>query len=228
MSTSATSASSSLMLSPSDFARSMSEQQYHFLSQSLNDLERQVERHRTEQYLIFDRLIEAGLMEPRNGPRITDFRRQEMQRYRFHPYTGTTSTSPSRRTPSLLGDDNTDRSHFSNQLRLYNPLSVDTDTEIRRRRRSLNSLPPTYEEPGTEGNPIYVLDDDDLPRRCEGCDETGHFILDCTKEYRFDEQIGRYVPILDEENSTEYRYIVNTQQPTHCRKDESGHMYFPQ
>jgi hypothetical protein len=221
------------MLSPSDFARSMNmnEQQYHFLSQSLNDLERQVERHRSEQYLIFDRLIEAGLMEPRIKPRIADFRQQKTQRYRFHPYTGTTSTSSDRPYSSSQLNPVSDPSHFSNQLRLYNPLSLgddNTDTEIRRHRRSLNSLPPTDKEPGTEGNPIYVLDDDDLPNRCEGCDETGHFILDCTKEYRFDEQIGRFVPILGEENLTEYRYIVNTQQPTHGRKDESGHTYFPQ
>ena len=52
------------MTSPSPSDYSLNEQLYLFLSKSLNDLERLVERHRAEQYLIFDRLIEAGFMEP--------------------------------------------------------------------------------------------------------------------------------------------------------------------
>ena len=38
------------MLSLSDFARLMSEQHYHFLSQSLRDLEHQVEWHQAQQH----------------------------------------------------------------------------------------------------------------------------------------------------------------------------------
>lgn len=52
------------MRSPSPSAYSLNEQHYLFLSRSLNDLERLVERHRAEYYLIFDRLIDAGFMEP--------------------------------------------------------------------------------------------------------------------------------------------------------------------
>jgi hypothetical protein len=199
MSTSATSASPP-MLSHSDFAQSMSERQYLFISQSLNDLERQVERHRTEQYLIFDRLIEAGLMEPRIEPHITKFRQQKTRQYRFHPYAGTMSTP-------LTSNDT--------------PI-----TEIRRHRQSLNCSPPTTDELGTKGNPIYVSDDDDL--KCDGCNEQGHYILDCTKEYRFDEEKERYVPILDGENLTEYRDIVNTPLSTHAQKDKRGPRNFPQ
>ena len=45
-------AASSLMLSLSEFTHLMGEQHYHFLSQSLYDLERQVKRHRVEQYIM--------------------------------------------------------------------------------------------------------------------------------------------------------------------------------
>lgn len=86
MSTSSTSASS-LMSSLSEFARLMSEQHYHFLSQSLDNLERQVERHRAEQH--FMKL------------NITNFRQQTTRRHHYH-YTEPTTTSFSGSTPSPL------------------------------------------------------------------------------------------------------------------------------
>ena len=121
MSTSAADYTSSLMLSPYEFGRFMTELNssdsvpddldaifrrdpvqcailghYLFLSQSLNDLERQVERHHAEQHFTFDQLTEAGLLSPQIEPHIRNFRQQETRRYRYHPYTGSTHPSFSR------------------------------------------------------------------------------------------------------------------------------------
>jgi hypothetical protein len=96
MSTSAA-AYSALMLSPAEFARFMSElesdipgeldaifqrdpaysailRHYIFLSQSLTNLEQQVERHQAEQHFIFNQIIEAGVLEPQLEPHIRNFR----------------------------------------------------------------------------------------------------------------------------------------------------------
>lgn len=163
------------MPSPSDLALSMGERNYLLLSQSLNDLERQAERHQIEQYLIFDRLIEAGLMEPRIESHPTTFRRQKTRRQ--HPY-----TRPMYDTSSI---------------QTHSPLYNHDNSEIQRRRRPfkgvLSSGHPTEsgKELGTKENPIYVSE---YEFRCEGCNEVGHFIVECTKEYRFDEDEQRYVP----------------------------------
>jgi hypothetical protein len=158
-------AASSHTLHPSDFARLMGQRHYLFLSQSLNDLRDQVDRHQTERTFIYDRLLEAGLVEPRIEPStpiadsivtngraesITTNGRQMTRRYHYHPYT--------RPTPHSSFD---------------------------RRRQSLNHT--THAELGTKENPIYVrgYDDDDDAVRCEGCGEDGHVIWDCTKEYEW-------------------------------------------
>jgi hypothetical protein len=67
-------------------------------------------------------------------------------------------------------------------------------------------------ELGTKENPIYVDDDDEV--RCEGCGEDGHILWDCTREYQFDEERQRYVPIVDGESLMEQNNITitNTQQ----------------
>jgi hypothetical protein len=168
-----TTAASPLTLS--DFARQMSERHYLFLSQSQNDLQRLVDRHHAERQFIFNRLLEAGLVEPRikhhtRSPIaesiVTNERREELietngqqmtrrYRYRYHPY------SSSRRIPS--------------------PLS---NIRIRGRRQSLNHHNTTNAELGTKENPINVQDVDAV--RCEGCGEDGHVIWDCTKEYSYD------------------------------------------
>ena len=48
----------------------MSERHYLYLSQSLNDLQLQIDRHHAERNFIYDRLLEAGLVEPQVEPRI--------------------------------------------------------------------------------------------------------------------------------------------------------------
>ena len=124
-------AATSLLLSPSEFER-----YYLLLSQSLNDLERQLEQHRLEQYLIFDRLTDAGLMKPHSG----SVRQQKTRRYRYHPYTGPAYVSSSRLNPSP----------FDNH---YPPFNI----EVQYRGRSRNhSQSFCNGELGTKENPIYV------------------------------------------------------------------------
>lgn len=94
MSAAATAASSFFMFPTSEStAHSMSKQHYTLLSQCLDDLECQFEWHWMEQYLIFDQLINAGLMKPQQ---------QKMQWYWFHQYTSPISTSSFRQNPSPL------------------------------------------------------------------------------------------------------------------------------
>ena len=76
---------SAFILSLSEFACLVSEQHYRFLSQSLNDLEHQIEQHRVEQHLM--ELHIANLQQ---------------QTTQWCP--GAMSTSPTSRTPSLLSD----------------------------------------------------------------------------------------------------------------------------
>ena len=164
MSTSA--ASTSSLISPSELAHFMSEQHYLFLSQSLNDLEHQVKRHRAEQQFISDQLLKAGLVEPQIKPHARTFHQQMTRRHRFHPYNHPVSPSPSRRTPSSLAS-------FEPTL----------DVEIQPHRHFLKDPPPSRETPdeelGTKGNPIYVLDDDEI--ECDGYWD-GHW--DRTNTYR--------------------------------------------
>jgi hypothetical protein len=173
MSTSAS--ASSLILSPLEFTHSMSKRHYLSLYYPLNNLERQLERH-----LVFNRLIKAGLMETQIDPGTRNSRRQKTRRFGFHPYTDHMSTSYSRRTPSLLNS--------------HHPPS---NVKIQHRRRSFNDSLSSYQssddELGTRRNHIYVSKYEDI--LCEGCNGEGHFILDCTKEYRFDEDKEQYMPI---------------------------------
>ena len=152
------------MLPPSDFALLMSERYYVFLSQSLHDLERQVERYRAEQRVIFDQLLDAGLVEPRTGTPVGNLERQMTRRYPNHPYARRRSLSSSRRTPSSLP--------------IHNP---SRDVETHTHRRSVNS-PILYCQSsdgvlGTRTNPIYVLDDNEI--RCGECWSEGRFIGNC-------------------------------------------------
>ena len=182
-STTTTAAITSLTLHPSDFARLMSERHYLFLSQSLNDLQHQIDRHHAERNFIYDRLLEAGLVEPaatngqghsivtngqaasmdtngRAESMITN-RQQKTQRYCYHPYAKRRSHSYFRRTSSPL-----------------------PNIEIQHCRQSLNSA--TNARLGTKENPIHVRDVDEA--QCEGCGEDGHIIWDCTKEYIFEDE----------------------------------------
>ena len=65
-------------LSLSEFAHLVSERHYHFLSQSLHNLEHRVERHQAEQHA-----MELNIM---------NFQHQIARHFRFHPYGQTPSS----------------------------------------------------------------------------------------------------------------------------------------
>ena len=152
------------MLSPSLSDYSLNEQHYLFLSRSLTDLERLVEQHRAEQYLIFDRLIDAGFMEPQIE------QRQETRRHLAHQFVSPNSSTSGPRIE---------------QHRFYSG-TEEREESANRRRQSRNAA---IAELGTKDNPIYVLDDDEVRCNCNG--HEGHFIVDCTRDYQFNEQVRR-------------------------------------
>jgi hypothetical protein len=180
-----TTTTSTPMLSLSEFARLVSERHYHFLSQSLRDLEHQVKRHRAEQHT-----MELNIM---------NFRHQTARRSRFHPY----GRTPSRIPPSTDHHDppSNPSSHDETQAarRCECHASVDVSStrtgEDQTRRRPFNDPPPSPSNEttdiGSRESPIYVFDDVEI--YCEGCGEEGHFIGDCDREYRFDGK--QYVPV---------------------------------
>jgi hypothetical protein len=155
---------------------------YAFLSQSIYNHEKVLERLHEEQEAICGYLTDSPTFRKRVAPLVNDFRRWT-RRPHFYPYSRT-PTPPS--TPS--NDDSSE---------------PPSDIVIRPAAPELNAASPlsSYctaiddpmieEDPilGSEKNPIDVYGDNE----CEGCREEGHAIGDCTKEYR---QIGNcYVPI---------------------------------
>ena len=170
-------AASTLMLSLSEFTRLMNEQRYRFLSQSLNNLEQQVERHRSEKHAMELTITNS---HQRQSTQRQSTRRQSMRQQTNPP----TISIP---TPSSL--PTVDIQHHQHH------------------RRSFNGQIPPYQVTGTGSmeDPIYIFDDDEI--HCEGCWEEGHFIGDCTREYRFDGR--RYVPIPEGENLMEPTYVVD-------------------
>ena len=195
-STTTTAAITSLTLHPSDFARLMSERHYLFLSQSLNDLQHQIDRHHAERNFIYDQLLEAGLVEPRVEPCIrspmTDSAATNGQGHSIVINGQAASMDTNGRAESMItnGRQKTRRyryhpyaerrSHSSFRQTSSPPPNI----EIQHRRQSLN--PATDARLGTKENPIHVRDVDEA--RCEGCGEDGHIIWDCTKEYIFDDE----------------------------------------
>ena len=157
---------SAFMLSLSEFACLVSEQHYHFLLQSLNDLEHQIEQHRAEQHLM--ELHIANLQQ-----QTTQWCPDAM------------STSSTSRTPSLLSDieSKPHRQSFNNHEPPSNPSShnISIHNSLFNQSEDQVSNPRTTNMRSRKRNPIYVLDDDEV--LCEGCWEEGHFIGDCNQEY---------------------------------------------
>ena len=177
------------MLSLSEFACLVSEQHYRFLSQSLNNLEHQIEQHRVERHLM--ELCIANLQQ-----QTTQWCPDAM------------STSPTSRTPSLLSDIESEphRRSFNDHEPPSNPSSHNVSIHDWSFDQSKDRVSnPRTTNMGSRRNPIYILDDDEV--RCEGCWEEGHFIGDCNREYRYDGE--QYVPTVGEENLMEPTYVVD-------------------
>ena len=122
---------------------------YHFLSQSLQNLEHQIEQHRVEQYLM--------------ELRITNLQQQTTQ---WCP--DAMSTSPTSRTPSLLSDIESEphRRSFNNHEPPSNPSShnISIHNSLFDQSKDRVSNPRTTNM-GSRRNPIYILNDDEV--RCE-------------------------------------------------------------
>jgi hypothetical protein len=131
----------------SEFVRIMSERHYLFLSQSLNDLERQIDRHRTEQHFIFDQLIQAGLVEPRTEPHAMDSRRQKTRYHHYHPYSRTSSP-----TSDIPGPSNSSSNEAAPATQAMSM------PPFRKNRSSQKGV-------GTKRHPIVLHDDEPLEDR---------------------------------------------------------------
>ena len=149
----------------------MSEWHYHFLSQSLHDLEHWVEQHQAEQHA-----MELNIM---------NFRHQIAWHFHFHPYGQTPSHIP---LPTNHHDPPSNPSSHNRLCEchaLVDISSTRTDKD-QSHRQPLNDPPPSpsYKtaDMRSRENPIYVFNDDDT--YCKGCGEEGHFIGDCNREYR--------------------------------------------
>jgi hypothetical protein len=208
MSSTSPSSESSLQLSPHEFANFIVEPEnahalvnvfsqphdsncltllryYLFTAQSTHRMEQELERHRTEQANILDRLCEATHFPLRAKPLLDDYRRKT-RRYRFHPYSQTPS-------PNLF------------PINSYELPPIDVEIKEEGPQKSLSSYRATYnEEPGSKENPIYILGEDE----CAGCHEDGHRIGDCEREYRWNGM--EYAPIPIDENPMEPIYVIDT------------------
>ena len=152
---------SAFMLSLSEFACLVSEQHYRFLSQSLNNIEHQIEQHQVERHLM-------------------ELHITNLQQWTTQWCLDAMSTSPTSRTPSfsLTSKANPidDPSTITNLLRtpLHTTFRYTTCHLIKAK---IGYQTPERPRMGSKRNPIYVLDDDEV--QCEGCWEEGHFIGDC-------------------------------------------------
>ena len=248
-SNSSSSSSSDLNLSPHEFSRiitnpdfipQLSEvfddpnphnllRYYSFISLTIDQLERELERSRIEQEVVFNGLFEYPRVRTRLQPIIRQSRHQRQVRHRFHPY-GRTPSPP--RTPS---DDNS-VSPPSNTpssvpilpeealARIPSPEIPSPDSgSPRSYHTAIDDLPGSKsnpilvgdeEESGSKQRPIEIADDDeDL---CEGC-EGEHQFKDCTREYKFDQELKKFIPISEGESLFAPRYIPD---PERIKEDE--------
>ena len=127
------STTSTSMLSLSEFVRLMSERHYHFLSQSLHDLEHQVERHRAQQHTME--------LDVRN------FRHQIAQRFCFHPY-GRTPTHIPLSTNHHDPPSNPSSHNKSHLCECHASVDVSSTRtgEDQTRRQPFNDHPPSPED----------------------------------------------------------------------------------
>ena len=150
-------ATSTPMLSLSEFAHLLSEQHYHFLSHSLHKLELD----------------------------IMNFWHQIARCFHFHPYGRTPShiPPPTNHHDPPSHPSSCDEAQAARLCKCHTLVDVSTWTgKDHSRRWPFNEPPPSpsYKTTnmGSRENPIYVFDDANMC--CEGCGEEGHFIGNCT------------------------------------------------
>ena len=159
-----------------------------FISQTITNLERELERQLREQHILFDSMQDSGL-EPIIEPLIQKHRRERYPR-RNHPYSRPTCTTKSPSPPSHSSKETyypptSPSSRIVNDLLQPSPSIIDINKS---ESLSLSSFHSCNEFPlGSHRNPIVINDE-----TCEGCTED-HDILDCSYDYRL---VGeKYIPI---------------------------------
>lgn len=185
---------------------------YFFLSRSIDRLDQELERHRHERNTIFGHLFEKRSFRMKIQPIIQRYRHLASRTHRgYHPYSHSPSppdTSLTNNPPSIdnrpTGSDTSPTPIDNNNI---DPLSqegirgyVSVEVHDQSNDDSLNSyytaIDETLGQPGSERNPIVISDDEEVQHRrrslneirCAICNEYGHFIVDCTKEYPIDDE----------------------------------------
>jgi hypothetical protein len=151
---------------------------YASISETIDTLERELERHRLDREDLFENLTENRRFRRRMVPIVNDFRQLtgHRRRTRYHPY-GQTPSPP--RTPSNPASVHPPSSVASVVIlpeealaRIPSPIPPATSAS------SIDSYKTAIDEPlGSPGNPIIIPDDgDDI---CTRCYQTDHLRDDC-------------------------------------------------
>jgi hypothetical protein len=144
---------------------------YLFLSQSIDTLERELERHQLEREQLFDCLKDNGRFRQRIKPVLREFRvkNTRIRRTRpFHPYNRASSSSRSSTDPP--------------RSIVIRPRNADALAPQQSTTVSPNSFHTAIEQPlGSRANPIIVEESDDA---CSRCHYHGHDRPNCTTSLR--------------------------------------------
>ena len=174
---------------------------YAFLSDTIDELERNLERHRREQEFTFDILNNDQDFLARIEPMVKRFRRQS--RTRHHPYRR--SSSPPR-TPSDNNSINPPITvlslHILPETALARLPSSNTSSPVLSYCTAIDEIPGSKWNPiaveddeehevGSRQNPIVISSDEtnDPPKTqddivCHRCKQTGHLRDDCDTKIR--------------------------------------------
>ena len=108
---------------------------YLFLTHSMDHLEHALERHRVEQLVLFERLVDSRIFEPRVEPLIRDFR-QKTRRYRIRPY-----NCPSSLIPTLFSLNSSPTSSVIESETVDDPSTVCCPTQSTRKNLEHEGIP---------------------------------------------------------------------------------------
>jgi hypothetical protein len=179
---------------------------YKFLSQSVAQLEEELERHQREREIIYDHLFDNRSFRMMIRPIVNEYRhKRTLIRQGFHPYSrtlGSPNISSTNNTPSI--DEFPSQpapipTSIPSPIDPLSPEGIQGRASVEIHDQPDNDLLSSYytaidDTLGSKKNPIVISDDEEVHQRrrsfneirCGVCNKEGHFILDCTKEYRID------------------------------------------
>ena len=180
---------------------------YGFISQTIDNLEREEERCRQEQETVFEALISNSNFRTRIQPIIRRFREHHVP-HRFHPYGRTPSPPRTSSSPNSVSPPSEASSiQILPEEALAQIPTPGNNSPVSSYCTAIDELPGTKwnpimvvddEEHGTKQNPIVISDgDDDL--NCDGCGGE-HQFQDCTREYLFNREKEEFVLIPEGES----------------------------